>query len=424
MNIVVADRVNAIGSYAFADVDNIVAQLKKEGIRPIDFGVGDPTLPTPELVRRACKEGIEKRRSSGYPAYFGEPEFRQTVAWWSGKRFGVTLDPDTEIMSSVGAKEAIFNFPETFINPGDYTLALNPGYPAWSRGTHFAEGNTYFLNLLPENDFLPDLRSIPKAVLKKARLLWINYPNNPTTAFPTEAFYREVLEFGERHGIIICSDESYTENYYDEPPASILQFKKDGALAFQSLSKRSNMTCYRIGWISGDSRIIAAYKKVKPNIDSGTATFIQDAAVAALRDETHVEELRTDYRKKRDLVVDAFSSIGLARCVPKGTIYIWQKVPAGHTSVEFAKKLLQKDVAVVTTPGNWLSRETEGAEGGIGLGRATAVSGSGRVKRVDKGNGLGLAKPSNPGEGFVRLALVPPLDRVEEAARRIKNLRL
>jgi LL-diaminopimelate aminotransferase len=406
MNIVVADRVNAIGSYAFADVDNIVAQLKKEGVQPIDFGVGDPTLPTPELIRQACKDGLDKRRSSGYPAYFGELEYRKTVARWSMKRFGIALDPDTEIMSTIGAKEAIFNFPETFINPGDYTLALNPGYPAWSRGTHFAEGKTYFLNLLPENNFLPDLRSIPKEVLRRARLLWINYPNNPTTAFPTEAFYREALEFGERHNIIICSDESYTENYYDDPPASILQFKKDGVVAFQSLSKRSNMTCYRIGWISGDSRIIAAYKKVKPNVDSGTATFIQDAAIAALGDETHVEELRNDYRVKRDLIVDAFSSIGLDRCVPKGTIYIWQRVPRGSTSVAFAKKLLQKDVAVVTTPGNWLSRETNGADGTNSVDGAVGVH------------------PVNPGEGYVRLALVPPLDKVREAARRIKNLRL
>jgi LL-diaminopimelate aminotransferase len=294
-------------------------------------------------------------------------------------------------MSSIGAKEAIFNFPETFIDPGDYTLALNPGYPAWSRGTHFAEGKTYFLNLLPENNFLPDLRSIPRKVLKRAKLLWINYPNNPTTAFPTREFYEEVLEFGEKHGIIIASDESYTENYYDEPPMSILQLKKEGVVVFQSLSKRSNMTCYRVGWVAGDRRIIEAYKKVKPNIDSGTATFIQDAAIAALKDEKHVEELRADYRKKRDILIEALTSIGLPKCEPKGTIYIWQKVPEGYTSVEFAKKLLEKEVAVVTTPGNWLSQEACGV---------------------------------NPGEGFVRFAIVPPLSKVKEAAKRIKNLKL
>jgi LL-diaminopimelate aminotransferase len=391
MEIIVSDRVNAIGSYAFADVDNIVAELKKEGIEPIDFGVGDPTLPTPKIIRDACKKGIEKRKSSGYPSYIGEPQFREKVAWWSKKRFGIDLDPETEIMSTIGAKEGIFNFPETIINPGDYALAPNPGYPAWSRGTHFAEGKTYFLNLLPAHDFLPDLDSIPRDILQKAKLLWINYPNNPTTAFPTRSFYEEVLAFGERHNIIIASDESYTENYYDDPPISILQLKKEGVVVFQSLSKRSNMTCYRVGWICGDHRIIDAYKKVKPNIDSGTATFIQDAAIAALNDDQHVKELREDYRQKRDIIVDAFTSIGLASCKPKGTIYIWQKVPEGYTSLMIAKKLLQKEVAVVTTPGNWLSQEFQGV---------------------------------NPGEGYIRLALVPSLEEVKKAAQRIKKLKL
>jgi len=391
MDIVVAERVNAIGSYAFADVDTIVEKLKKDGVEPIDFGVGDPTLPTPEIIRNACKEGIEKRKSSGYPSYAGSPEFRETVAWWSKKRFGIDLDPETEIMSTIGAKEAIFNFPETFINPGDFALALNPGYPAWSRGTHFAEGKTYFLNLLPENDFLPVLDRIPKKVVKKAKLFWINYPNNPTTAYPTKAFYKEVLEFGEKNNIIIVSDESYTENYYDEPPLSILQLKKEGVAVFQSLSKRSNMTCYRIGWISGDKRIISAYKKVKPNIDSGTATFIQDAGIAALKDELHVQKLREDYRAKRDIMIAALTSAGLPECTPQGTIYIWQKVPGGCSSLDFSKKLLQKDVAVVTTPGNWLSRE---------------------------------AHSINPGEGFVRFALVPSIEKVKEAAEKIKNMEL
>jgi LL-diaminopimelate aminotransferase len=391
MEIVVADRLNAIGSYAFADVDEIVTGLKKEGIEPIDFGVGDPTLPTPQLIREACKEGIERRKSSGYPSYIGEPEFREKVSWWSKKRFGIELNPESEIMSTIGAKEAIFNFPEAFINPGDYTLAPNPGYPAWSRGTHFAEGRTYFLNLLPENQFLPDLDSVPSGIVKKAKILWINYPNNPTTAFPTRSFYESVLRFGEKNQIIIASDESYTENYYDEPPISILQLKKEGVVAFQSLSKRSNMTCYRIGWVCGDRRIIDAFRKVKPNIDSGTPSFIQDAAIAALDDETHVRELREDYRKKRDIMVDALTSIGLPRCEPKGTIYIWQKIPESLGSVETAKKLLHRDVAVVTTPGGWLSREF----GGV-----------------------------NPGEGYIRLALVPPMERVTEAARRIRGLKL
>lgn len=391
MQIDVAERVKAIGSYAFADVDNLVEELKKKGIEPIDFGVGDPTTPTPALVRSACKEGVETRRSSGYPSYIGEPEFREAVAAWTKKRFGVELNPDTQIMSTIGSKEAIFHFPEAFINPGDYALALNPGYPAWSRGTHFAGGRTYYLNLLPQNSFLPDLESVPDEVLARTKIVWINYPNNPTTAFPTEEFYNEVLEFGEKKNIIIASDEAYTENYYDEPPISILQLKKDGVVVFQSLSKRSNMTCYRIGWMAGDRRIIEAFKKVKPNIDSGTATFIQDAAIAALRDETHVEELRKEYRTKRDLIVDAFSRAGLPRCAPRGTIYIWQRVPDGYTSLSFAKKLLEPEVGVVTTPGSWISQEAHGV---------------------------------NPGEGYIRLALVPPMKKIEEAAERIGNLKI
>jgi LL-diaminopimelate aminotransferase len=391
MEIRLADRVRELGSYAFADVDNIVDQLKQMGIEPIDFGVGDPTLPTPEVVRNACARGLEERKSAGYPSYVGSPGYRETISWWTKQRFGVHVDPATEIMATIGSKEAIFNFPETFVDPGDYVLALNPGYPPWSRGTHFAEGRVYYLNLLAENGFFPDLESVPADVLDKTRILWVNYPNNPTTAFPTEDFYRQVLEFGDKHGIIIASDESYTENYYDQPPISILQLKKEGVVVFQSLSKRSNMTCYRAGWVAGDQRILDAYRRVKPNIDSGTPTFIQDAAAAALKDETHVRGLREDYRKKRDLIIGALTDAGLERCEPAGTIYIWQKVPEGYTSVSFAKKLLDPATAVVTTPGAWISSEAHGV---------------------------------NPGEGYVRFALVPPLEQVEQAAERIRSLKL
>jgi len=201
----------------------------------------------------------------------------------------------------------------------------------------------------------------------------------------------EVLKFCENNNIMLASDESYTENYYEEAPPSILQYKREGVVTFQSLSKRSNMTTYRIGWAAGDKRIIDAFKKVKPNIDSGTATFIQDAAIAALKDEKHVKELREDYQEKRDIMVDAFKSIGLADCTPKGTIYIWQKVPEGYSSLDFSKLLLKKDIAVVTTPGSWLSTETNGR---------------------------------NPGEGYIRLALVPPIKKVLEAAERIKILKI
>jgi len=390
MNIKSSLRLQGIGSYAFADVDNEVAKLKKEGIAPIDFGVGDPKDPTPEFIRKACKEGVEKRKSAGYPSYIGELEFRQAIADWTNKRFGVKLNPDTEISSSIGSKEAVFNFHEGVIDPGDVVLMPNPGYPPYERGTLFAEGKPHFMNLLKENDFLPKLDDIPKEIVRKAKMMWVNYPNNPTTALATKGFYKELVDFGHDNNIIIASDEPYTENYYDEKPISILEVAKEGVIVFQSLSKRSNMTGYRVGWVCGDENIVKIFKKVKTNIDSGTATFVQDAATAALGDEKHVEQLREMYRKKKNLIVDALEQAGLERCEPGGTIYIWQKTPAKMSSVDFAKKLLSKDVAVVTTPGAWIS---------------------------NKVNGI------NPGEGYARFALVPTLEETKKAADRIKKLK-
>ena len=389
MKIQASNRVRSIGSYAFADVDNEVAKLKKLGIAPIDFGVGDPKDPTPELIRAACKKPVDKRKASGYPSYIGTQKYREVISEWSKKRFNANLNPFSEIASSIGAKESVFNFHEGFVNPGEIVLMPNPGYPPYERGTLFAEGKPFFLNLTEENNFLPDLQSIPKEIANKARILWINYPNNPTSAMATKEFLKEVIDFGHDNDIIIASDECYTEIYFDERPLSILQLTKEGVVAVQSLSKRSNMTCYRVGWLAGDERIIDVFKKVKTNIDSGTATFIQDAAAAALKDEKHVEKARADYRKKRDIMIEALSSAGLKDCTPRATLYIWQKAPEGMSCVDFAKKLLHKDVAVVTTPGAWISTKAHGI---------------------------------NPGECYARFALVPTLEECRKAAERIKKL--
>lgn len=391
MKIEPSKRVKSIGSYAFADVDNEVAKLKKLGITPIDFGVGDPKEPTPGSIRNYCKRAIDKRMDSGYPSYIGTKDYRESIAKWTKERFNVSLDPDKEIASTIGAKEAVFNFHEGIVNPGDIVIMPNPGYPPYERGTLFAEGKPYFYPLLKENDFLPDLDKIPADVRKKAKLMWINYPNNPTGASITKEKLKEIVDFGKEHNIIIGSDECYTELYYGEKPISILELTKENVFAVQSLSKRSAMTTYRVGWLAGDERIIDIFKKVKTNIDSGTPTFIQDAASAALLDEAHVAEFRASYKKKRDMVVSALKSIGLEDCTPKATIYIWQKCPEGMSSAEFAKKLLAKDVAIVTTPGAWISKEV---------------------------NGL------NPGEGYVRFALVPTMADCKAAAERIKNLKL
>ncbi len=390
MEITPSKRLQSIGAYAFAEVDKEVEKLKSLGIIPIDFGVGDPTVPTPEIVRKATQKGITLRKSSGYPSYTGAPEFRKALAEWTHKRFGVQLDPATEISSTIGSKEGVFNFHEGIVNPGDYVIIPTPGYPPYTRGTLFAEGIPYYVPVLAENKFLIDVKSIPEEVCKKAKLMWINYPNSPSGAVAPLSYLKELVEFGKKYNIIIASDEAYSEIYYQEPPHSILEVTKEGVIVFNSFSKRSAMTCYRIGWVAGDRQIVDIFKKVKTNIDSGTATFIQDGAIAALSDETHVEKMRAEYKIKRDLLVDAFKHIKLTDCTPEATIYLWQKVPQGMSSVDFAKKLLSPEIAIVTTPGAWISDKTQ--------------------------NGL------NPGEGYVRFALVPSIKDTKEAAKRIKKL--
>ena len=233
-----------------------------------------------------------------------------------------------------------------------------------------------------------DLSGIPREIVKKSKILWINYPNNPSGAIAPKEFFKEAIDFGHDNNIIVASDECYTEIYFEEKPHSILEFSKEGVVAFQSLSKRSTMTGYRIGWVAGDENIIAGFKKLKTNIDSGTPTFIQDAAIAALKDEKHVEKMRKEYRQKRDILVEALTSIDLEDCTPDATLYIWQKVPDKMNSVDFAKKLLQKEIAVVVTPGAWLSTKFDGL---------------------------------NPGNDYVRFALVSTIEETRTAAERIKR---
>ncbi|MBM4389216.1 MAG: aminotransferase class I/II-fold pyridoxal phosphate-dependent enzyme, partial [Deltaproteobacteria bacterium] len=366
------------------------AELKKQGIAPIDFGVGDPTDPPPDCVIRAVGETAEKRKREGYPSYVGAPEFREAVAGWMKRRFCVSLDPETEICATIGSKEAVFNFHEAIVDPGDCVLCPTPGYPPYKRGTIFAEGIPYMYPLLRKNDFYPDFDSFPDEVLKKTKLLWINYPNSPTGKIADDGFFKRTADFCERHNIIIASDEAYSETYYTKKPRSMLEFRKEGVIMFHSLSKRSNMTQYRVGFVAGDRRLISIFKKLKTNIDSGTATFIQDAAIAALSDETHVDRMREDYRKKMEIMTAAFGKIGCEDCAPEGTIYMWQKAPSGMDGVEFARRLLSPECAVVVTPGAAFSDDLPG----IG----------------------------NPGKDYVRLALVPSLDDTAGAAEKIVRL--
>ena len=389
----ISERLNSIGTYAFAEVDRRVEELKAQGITPIDFGVGDPTVPTPEVVRRAAKEGIENRKASGYPSYIGDAAYRSAVARWMHSRFSVSVDPETEISSTIGSKEAVFHFHEGVVNQGDYVVCPTPGYPPYTRGTLFAEGTAFQIPLRRSNGYLMDFSEIPDQVARKAKILWLNYPNSPSGAVAPESFYLDALHFAEKHGIIVASDEAYSEIYFtDSPPISILNITKTGVIVFNSLSKRSAMTGYRIGWVAGDKNLISIFQKVKTNIDSGTATFIQDGAIAALSDEVHVRQFRRDYLEKRDILCDALSSCGLEDCRPDATLYVWQKVPERMTSLEFAAHLLDRDLAIVTTPGEWISEKTDSGE--------------------------------NPGEGYVRFALVPSKEKTIEAAKKLAHLKL
>ncbi len=390
MQITPSQRVQSIGTYAFAEVDKQVEKLRAEGVEPVDFGVGDPTIPPPAIVREAIKDGVEKHMTAGYPSYIGMPAYRQAVAQWTQRRFGVELDADKEITSTIGSKEAVFNFAEAFVDPGDVVIVPTPGYPPYTRGTLFAEGKTYYVPLLPENDFLVDLDAIPDEVARAARIMWLNYPNSPSGAVAPRDFLEAVAAFGQEHDIIIASDEAYSEIYYtDQPPLSMLQVARDGVVVFQSLSKRSAMTGARVGWVAGDERIVQTFKKVKTNIDSGTPNFVQEGAIAALSDEEHVRASRAQYARKRQLLADALVASGLTDCRPAATIYLWQRVPEGYLGVDFATRLLDPEIAVVTTPGAWISNTTD--------------------------SGL------NPGEKFVRFALVPSVEDTEMVAERIRR---
>ncbi|MCF7846433.1 MAG: aminotransferase class I/II-fold pyridoxal phosphate-dependent enzyme [Candidatus Peribacteraceae bacterium] len=396
-------RIANLAGYPFAELEKIITQLKDQGIEPIDFGVGDPVDPTPEFIREATKQAVDDFAASGYPSYIGSAEFREAVKDWFNKRFAINLNPETEIASSIGSKEAIFNFPLAFIDQGDVVLIPTPGYPPYARGTEFAGGKPYFLPLLAENNFLIDFEKIPDEVVKRAKILWLNYPNSPTGVNAPDEFFEQAVKFCAENDIILASDLAYSEIHFDAKPKSILEFTRENVIEFHSLSKRSRMTGYRVGFVVGDPKIVDAFKKVKTNIDSGTPNFLQAAAIAALSDEKHVLESIEEYREKRDILTSAFEAIGLPKCVPEATFYVWQKVPGGMTSEEFAKKLLAPEIAVVATPGAWIS-DTIKIDSKSPLFRKEGVGGD-----------------LNPGEGYVRFALVPTVEKVREAAERIKS---
>ncbi len=390
MNIQPSEHLKNIPPYAFGEITKLVQSLKDKGIKPIDFGVGDPSEPTPDFVINALCEGAKKHASSGYPSYAGSLDFRIAAANYMKANFGVNLNPETEITSTIGSKEAVFNFTKAFVNPGDIVIIPSPGYPPMKSGTLFAEAEPYFVPLQEKNGYLLDYASIPEEIAKKTKIIWINYPNSPTGAVANRTYYEGLINWAHKHNIIIAADEGcYIDIYYEEKPLSLLEVEKEGIVVFYSLSKRNNMTGYRVGFVAGDEKIIEIFKKLKPNIDSGTPDFVQEAAIAALHDTEHNLAMRRLYAEKMKVLTDGLSEIGLEVKKPDATFYLWQKVPAGMTDLEFAKKLLDPNIAIVVTPGSLISD--------------LCFDGS------------------NPGEGYVRFALMPTLTEIHEAVKRLKS---
>jgi LL-diaminopimelate aminotransferase len=381
-----AKRVKDLPPYLFATIDIMKNKALAKGVDLIDLSIGDPDTPTPKHIVESMRKAVKNPAHHQYPSYVGMLSFRQAVADWYKKRFNVKLDPKTEVLSLIGSKEGIGHMPLAFVNPGDYVLVPSPGYPVYPVATLFAGGICHEMPLLEKNNYLPDLKKIPKTVLKKAKLMFINYPNNPTSACADAAFYKNVIKFAAENNIIICHDAAYSEMYYGkERPLSFLQIPgaKNVGIEFHSLSKTYNMTGWRVGFAVGNKDVIAGLGKIKTNIDSGIFQAIQDAGIEALKtDDKVLSKIRSMYKERRDVLCEGLTGLGLEAKKPDATFYIWVKCPKGYSSMEFTTLLLNK-AGILTTPGN----------------------------------GFGA-----PGEGYIRFALTVPVKRLKEAVARIKKV--
>jgi LL-diaminopimelate aminotransferase len=379
-------RLDRLPPYLFAELERKIAAKKAAGVDVISLGIGDPDTPTPELVVEALSAAVSDPGTHQYPSNRGRTELREAIAAFYARRFGVTLDPETEIVPALGAKECVFNLNLAFLDPDSVALAADPGYPVYTGGPLIAGAETALMPLVPELGFVPDLDAIPLEARGAARLMYLNYPNNPTGAVAPDGFFERVVEFARAHDILVVHDASYTETTFDGYVApSFLETpgaKEVGVEVF-SLSKGYNMTGWRTAAIVGNADAVAAYWKLKTNIDSGMFEAVQLAAVAALSEDGDriARDMSAVYARRRDLVVDALRAIGVDVRSPKGTIYVWAPVPDGHTSASYCELVLEES-GVVVSPG--------GAYG-----------------------------PN--GEGFFRISLTVPDDRLAEAMERLRS---
>ena len=383
-----AERINTLPPYLFVAIDDAKKRVRQRGVDIIDLGIGDPDMPTKPHIVEALYNAAKENERQKYPSSLGMPSFREAVADWYESTFNVTLNPINEILALIGAKDGIAHIPLAFLNPGDTALVPDPAYPVYKMGTLLANAKPYIMPLLAENRFLPDLDAIPAHVAQAAKLMFLNYPNNPTAATADLKFFKEVVAFARNHNIIVVHDNPYSEMVFDNYKApSFLEV--DGAMEvgieMHSLSKTYNMAGFRIGFAVGNAAILAGLGKVKANVDSGAFEAVQMAGIAAMNgNQQYIADMNTIYTRRRNALMKGLKELGLNVITPKSTFYIWAGVPQGYSSSEFSTKLLE-EVGIACTPG-------------IGFG--------------------------DYGEGFVRFALTSSVERIEEAVERMRELEM
>jgi len=382
-----AKRISELPPYLFAEIDRRKREALGRGVDLIDLGVGDPDIPTPPVIVEKLIESASKPVNHRYPNSSGMAEFRDAVANWYQRRFNVRLDAGKEVVSLIGSKEGIGNMAVAFVEPGDVVLVPSPCYPVYHIGTAFNGGKNYFLPLKKQNQFLPDLDSIPADVAKQAKLLWINYPNNPTAAVADKEFFKKVIDFANKNNVIVCHDAAYTEMGYDGYRSmSFLEVDgaKEVAIEFHSLSKTFNMTGWRIGMAVGNADLVGGLAQAKSNLDSGVFQAIQEAGIEALKlGDSIVEPSRKIYQERRDILVNGLRAVGLECERPRATFYVWVAAPKGLSSADFTTKLLE-EAGVVTTPGNGFGEAGEGyVRFTVCVDKARLKEVAERIRRVD-----------------------------------------
>jgi len=379
-----ADRINSLPPYLFAAIDKAKAESIKKGVDVINLSIGDPDMPTPPHIVEAMKKALDNPAHHRYPSYEGMLSFRTAAAGWYKKTMNVDLNPEEEVLTLIGSKEGIAHIPLAFLNPGEISLVPDPAYPVYNIGSILADGKPYKMPLMAENDFLPDLEAIPSGIAKKAKIMFLNYPNNPTSATASLKFFEEVVDFATENEIIVIHDNAYSEMTYDGYKApSFLNVggAKEVGIEVHSLSKTYNMTGWRLGFAVGNRDILAGLGKVKTNVDSGAFEAVQEAGTAALSgSQDCVREMNRIYKERLDALLAGLTELALAVKTPKATFYVWTHV--NGSSSDFATMLLEK-AGIVATPG-------------IGFGEY--------------------------GEGYIRFALTQPVDRINEAVERMHKL--